>query len=77
MITVSAAIPGDALAMAELLEEMDRFYGASGTELVGERVKQINEAVSPASPPPGCSSLGTGLAWRESRRTRSCGQPSA
>lgn len=50
MITVSAAVPGDALAMAGLLAEMDRFYGADATEPVGARVRQINEAIF-SSPP--------------------------
>ena len=50
MITVSAAAPGDVLAMAELLEEMDRFYGATGAEPAGERVRQINEAVFASQP---------------------------
>jgi GNAT superfamily N-acetyltransferase len=45
VITVSAAVPGDALAVAGLQGEMDRFYGADGTEPIGDRVRQINEAV--------------------------------
>jgi GNAT superfamily N-acetyltransferase len=36
--------------MAALLEEMDRFYGATGTEPAGERERQIREALF-ASPP--------------------------
>jgi hypothetical protein len=50
VITVSAAVPGDVLAMAELLEEMDRFYGAVETEPVVQRVRQINEAVFASQP---------------------------
>ena len=50
VIAVSPAGPADVLAMAALLEEMDRYYGATGTEPLGERVRQINEAVF-ASPP--------------------------
>lgn len=36
--------------MAELLQEMDHFYGARGAEPVGERVRQINEAVFASQP---------------------------
>ena len=36
-VTVSSATPDDVPAMAALLEEMDRFYGATGTEPEGER----------------------------------------
>ena len=50
VIAVSPAGPADVLALAALLEEMDRYYGATGTEPLGERVRQINEAVF-ASPP--------------------------
>lgn len=35
----------DVEAMAALLEEMDRFYGASPADPVGERVRQITEAL--------------------------------
>jgi GNAT superfamily N-acetyltransferase len=50
VITVSPAVPADALAMAALLEEMDRFYGAADVEPVGDRMRQINEAVFSSSP---------------------------
>ena len=50
MITVSAAVPGDALAMAGLLEEMDCFYGAGGAGSAGDRERQINEAVFSSQP---------------------------
>jgi GNAT superfamily N-acetyltransferase len=49
-VTVSPATPDDVPAMAALLEEMDRFYGATGTEPTGEREHQIREALF-ASPP--------------------------
>jgi ribosomal protein S18 acetylase RimI-like enzyme len=50
VITVSPASPGDAPAMAALLEEMDRFYGATEPESLDQRVRQVNEAIF-ASPP--------------------------
>ena len=43
-------MPDDTLPMAALLEEMDRYYGAAGTEPAADRVRQINEALF-ASPP--------------------------
>ena len=49
-ITISPARPADAAAMAELLEEMDRFYGADAAAPLAERVGQLSEAVF-ASPP--------------------------
>jgi GNAT superfamily N-acetyltransferase len=45
MINVTPVGPGDVLAIAGLLEEMDHFYGAVGAEPVDERVRQINEAL--------------------------------
>ena len=50
VVTVSLAGPADVMAMAALLEEMDRYYGATGMEPLGERVRQIEEALF-ASPP--------------------------
>jgi GNAT superfamily N-acetyltransferase len=50
VITISPAEPGDVLAMAALLEEMDRFYGAADAQSSGERVRQINEALFSSSP---------------------------
>jgi GNAT superfamily N-acetyltransferase len=50
VITVSPAEPDDALAMAALLEEMDRFYGAADAQPSGERVRQINEVLFSNSP---------------------------
>jgi GNAT superfamily N-acetyltransferase len=50
MITVSGAEPGDAGAIAALLEEMDRFYGAAGPESPDERARQVTAAIF-ASPP--------------------------
>lgn len=49
-VTVSPATPDDVPAMAALLEEMDRFYGATSTEPTGERERQIREALF-ATPP--------------------------
>jgi GNAT superfamily N-acetyltransferase len=50
VITVSPAEPADAAAIAGLLEEMDRFYGATESEPLDERVRQISDAIF-ASPP--------------------------
>ena len=50
MIAVSPAVPDDALAMAALLEEMNRFYGAADTQPNSERIRQINETLFSDSP---------------------------
>lgn len=50
MITVSAAVPSDALAIASLLEEMDRFYGATDSGQADDRVRQINDAAFTSQP---------------------------
>lgn len=47
---MSPAEPGDAAAIAELLEELGRFYGAGEPEPFNQRVGQINEAIF-AEPP--------------------------
>ena len=62
MITVSPASPGDAPAIAALLEEMDRFYGATEPEPFDQRVRQINEAIFAG--PPAAYAL---LAWDGSK----------
>ena len=49
-ITTSLARPADAAAMAQLLEEMDRFYGSDAPAPLAERVGELNDAVF-ASPP--------------------------
>lgn len=49
-ITISPGRPADAAAMAELLEEMDRFYRADAVVPLAERVGQLSDAVF-ASPP--------------------------
>jgi len=58
MMKVTPAGPGDVLAIAGLLEEMDRFYGAAGAEPLDERARQISEALF--SSPPAAYAL---LAW--------------
>jgi GNAT superfamily N-acetyltransferase len=58
MISITPASPGDGPAMAGLLAEMDQFYGASRTEPVDERVRQINDALFSAHP-----AAGALLAW--------------
>jgi GNAT superfamily N-acetyltransferase len=45
MITVNPARPSDISALAQLAEEMDRFYGATEMEPLDLRVSQINDAV--------------------------------
>lgn len=45
MITIVHAEPGNAVAIAELAEQMDRFYGASQSEPLELRVRQIDEAL--------------------------------
>ena len=45
MIRVAPAAPADVLALTELLEEMDRFYGAVGGTSREERVRQTSEAL--------------------------------
>lgn len=62
VITVSPANPGDVPAMAELLEEMDRFYGAEDTEPLEERTRQITDALF-TSPAAACALL----AWDGTR----------
>ena len=49
-VTISSATPDDVPAMSALLEELDRFYGATTTESPEEREQQIREALF-ASPP--------------------------
>lgn len=44
-MTVTAAGPEDIEALAELLAEMDRFYGATEVDPLEERVRQIREAL--------------------------------
>ncbi len=45
MIRVAPAAPADVLALTELLEEMDRFYGAVGGTSREERIRQTGEAL--------------------------------
>jgi GNAT superfamily N-acetyltransferase len=62
MITVAAAQPTDGTAIAELAEEMDRFYGATEVEPLELRIRQINDAIF--SNPPSAYSL---LAWETNK----------
>ena len=50
VMTISPASPGDETAVAALLDEMDRFYGAGADEPAAERARQIGDALF-ASPP--------------------------
>ena len=45
MIRVAPAGPADVLALTELLEEMDRFYGAASGLSREERMRQTSEAL--------------------------------
>jgi GNAT superfamily N-acetyltransferase len=50
VITVSPAGSRDAAAIAALLEDLGRFYGATESEPLDRRIRQINEAIF-TSPP--------------------------
>ena len=50
MITVLPAEPRDAAAIAALLEDLGRFYGATESEPLDRRIGQISEAIF-TSPP--------------------------
>jgi ribosomal protein S18 acetylase RimI-like enzyme len=60
VITVRDAEPTDAEAIAELAEEMDRFYGATDVERRDRRLKQITETLYGESP---CAHAS--LAWED------------
>jgi GNAT superfamily N-acetyltransferase len=62
MITVTLAQPVNGAAIAELAEEMDRFYGATEMQSLELRIRQINEAIF--RDPPSAYSL---LAWDEDK----------
>lgn len=50
MVSVRHAKPDDVGAMAELFEELDRFYGASEVEPLELRTRQINEVLFDSPP---------------------------
>src|SRR6266567_1135628 len=58
MITIMPAEPVNTIVIAELAEQMDRFYGASESEPLELRIRQINEALF--GDPPSAYAL---LAW--------------
>jgi hypothetical protein len=62
-----------AAAVAVLLEEMDHFYGAAGTEPPGERLRQINEALFASSPAAHALLAWITPGWRVSQPIRSSG----
>jgi GNAT superfamily N-acetyltransferase len=62
VITVTPAQPAQAKAIAEIAEEMDRFYGATEVEPHETRIRQIGEALF--SDPPSAYSL---LAWDDGK----------
>lgn len=61
MISILPAAPADAAPLAELLLEMDKFYGESSIESVEAKIAGINSALF--SDPPYAYAL---LAWQES-----------
>jgi GNAT superfamily N-acetyltransferase len=50
MIEILAALPEDVLAMAELFQEMDRFYGEREIESIDHKAAQINAVLFDVSP---------------------------
>lgn len=58
MASITAAAPGDIGAIAVLLEEMDRFYGATESEPLELQLNQISDALF--GDPPAAHAL---LAW--------------
>lgn len=50
VITVHGAVPDDVPALVALLEERDRFYGATGPEPDGERTASVRDALFGSSP---------------------------
>jgi ribosomal protein S18 acetylase RimI-like enzyme len=62
VITVTAAQPAQAKAIAEIAEEMDRFYGETKMEPQETRIRQIGEALF--SDQPSAYSL---LAWDDGK----------
>jgi len=62
MATVAPAEPSNIEALAELAEEMDRFYGSAENEPLESRIAQIDEAIF--SDPPSAYAL---LAWDEGK----------
>jgi GNAT superfamily N-acetyltransferase len=61
-VTISPAQPEDAEALASLLDELDRFYGATEIEPTGQRIRRVREALF--SDPPAAYAL---LAWDKER----------
>jgi GNAT superfamily N-acetyltransferase len=60
MIIVSDATPGDATAIADLMQEMDLFYGEQESETSTSKVASINSALFGDQP-----SVSVLLAWKE------------
>lgn len=54
MVSLRPAEPDDAVAIAELLEELGRFYGAGEVESLDLRKRQIEDAVF-GNPPAACA----------------------
>jgi GNAT superfamily N-acetyltransferase len=61
MIVVSSATPDDAVAIADLMQEMDLFYGEQAHETSTAKVDSINSALFTGKP--SASAL---LAWKDS-----------
>ena len=61
-VTLAAAVPDDTAAIVALLEEMDRFYGATDLEPPDVRTRQVQDALF--TDPPTAYAL---LAWEGAR----------
>jgi GNAT superfamily N-acetyltransferase len=62
MLVVAPAEPRHVPAMAAVLAEMDRFYGAADVEPLGPRIRQITDALF--GEPPAAYAL---LAWKDAQ----------
>jgi len=76
VITVSAAVPGDALIMAGLLDEMDRFTELMALSRSATGCGRSTKQSSPARSSPGRCSPATAPPSQVTRRTPSCGRRS-
>ena len=61
-IAITPAKPADIAALADIAEEMDRFYGATQMEPLDARLRQISEALF--ADPPSAYAL---LAWHDGK----------
>lgn len=76
MLVVAPAEPRHVRSMAALLAEMDRFYGAAEVEPLGQRIRQITDALFGESPAATRCSRGTTPNSPVWRPIPSCGRQS-